>query len=111
MGAKEMLESERFAVAARLHVALRRITGRVTDTEWLAKNHEYANEIAKFARKSSHDFQNLELSALAEKLEDAMGLVVRGGEPKRSVFGASRDAKDEVTLPGKPSDRYVGGLR
>ena len=30
-----MLNSEKLAVAAHLHVLLRRKTGRVTDTEWM----------------------------------------------------------------------------
>ena len=46
-----MLPSERLAIAARLHVLLRRKTGRVTDTEWLAVNAEYAAEIVRFARE------------------------------------------------------------
>lgn len=37
-----MLHSEKLAIAAHLHVLLRRKTGRVTDTEWLAANAEYA---------------------------------------------------------------------
>jgi hypothetical protein len=35
--------SERLAIAAHLHVAMRRKLGRVTDTEWLAQNLEYAH--------------------------------------------------------------------
>ena len=37
-----MTEEDRIAAAARLHVALRRKTGRVTDTEWMSVNVEYA---------------------------------------------------------------------
>ncbi len=33
-----MLNSEKIAIAAHLHVLLRRKTGRVTDTEWMASN-------------------------------------------------------------------------
>ena len=33
-----MPESDRLAIAAHLHVLLRRKTGRVTDTEWMAAN-------------------------------------------------------------------------
>ena len=42
-----MEDSERVAVAAHLHVVLRRKTGRVTDTEWMACNLEYATEIIR----------------------------------------------------------------
>ena len=44
-----MPESELLAIAAHLHVLLRRSCGRVTDTEWLAANAEYAAEIIRFA--------------------------------------------------------------
>ncbi|MBK6367247.1 MAG: hypothetical protein IPF65_08305 [Polaromonas sp.] len=45
-----MLDSEKLGIAAHLHVLLRRKTGRVTDTEWMASNLEYATEIIRFAR-------------------------------------------------------------
>jgi hypothetical protein len=48
-----MPSSEKIAIAAHLHVLLRRKTGRVTDTEWMAGNHEYAAEIARFAREKA----------------------------------------------------------
>ena len=40
-----MLVSQKLAIAAHLHVLLRRKTGRVTDTEWMAENLDYAREI------------------------------------------------------------------
>ena len=50
-----MLNSEKLAIAAHLHVLLRRKAGRVTDTEWMAGNAEYAAEIVRFARaKAAH---------------------------------------------------------
>ena len=33
-----MSDSDKLAIAAHLHVLLRRKTGRVTDTEWMAAN-------------------------------------------------------------------------
>ena len=48
-----MPESDKLAIAAHLHVLLRRKTGRVTDTEWMAANAEYALEIVRFARLQS----------------------------------------------------------
>ena len=44
-----MPEADKLAIAAHLHVLLRRKTGRVTDTEWMAVNAEYALEIVRFA--------------------------------------------------------------
>ena len=56
-----MLESERVAIAARLHVALRRKVGRVTDTEWMAANAEYALEILSGPRNLRPEFTPLQL--------------------------------------------------
>lgn len=107
-----MLESERFALAALLHVVLRRTTGRVTDTEWLAKNSEYATEIVRFAKISGKDLGHQELLALAEKYEEAMGLATQGKEIRRSIFGAAREgSSDAVPVSMTSSGRYVGGLR
>ena len=46
-----MSDSDKLAIAAHLHVLLRRKTGRVTDTEWMAANADYAQEIVRFARQ------------------------------------------------------------
>ena len=58
-----MLDSEKFAIAARLHVMLRRKAGRVTDVEWMVKNEEYAQELLRFADEQG----DAELSELADK--------------------------------------------
>ena len=67
-----MLASEKLAIAAHLHVLLRRKTGRVTDTQWMADNVEYAVEIVRFARQSALDDGHTELLAWADKLEQAV---------------------------------------
>jgi hypothetical protein len=67
-----MLASEKLAIAAHLHVLLRRKTGRVTDTQWMADNAEYATEIVRFARQSAQDDGHVELVAWANKLEQAV---------------------------------------
>ncbi|MET0311533.1 MAG: hypothetical protein ABW051_05735 [Burkholderiaceae bacterium] len=68
-----MTPSEKLAIAAHLHVLLRRKTGRVTDTEWMALNHEYAAEIVRFARAKAIEDGHPDLSEWAGKLERAMG--------------------------------------
>ena len=120
-----MLANEKIAIAAHLHVLLRRKTGRVTDTEWMATNREYAMEIVRFARQSATEQGDGDLSALADKLADIMG--VSGTQPASAArlskaapdsgFGqplASRDFSDseparERRLRDAP--RYVAGLR
>ncbi|MDO9406116.1 MAG: hypothetical protein Q7T87_18970 [Polaromonas sp.] len=67
-----MPSNEKIAIAAHLHVLLRRKTGRVTDTEWMATNQEYAAEIARFAREKAAEDGHVDLSVWADKLEDIM---------------------------------------
>lgn len=66
-----MLVSEKLAMAAHLHVLLRRKTGRVTDTEWMASNTEYALEIVRFARAKAQEDGHPDLAEWADKLERA----------------------------------------
>lgn len=68
-----MPSSEKIAIAAHLHVLLRRKTGRVTDTEWMATNNEYASEITRFAREKAVEDGHADLAAWADKLEEIMG--------------------------------------
>jgi hypothetical protein len=76
-----MPSNEKLAIAAHLHVLLRRKTGRVTDTEWMASNVEYATEIARFARAKAVEDGHTDLAVWAEKLDEIMALV----EPKPQV--------------------------
>ncbi len=67
-----MLSSQKLAIAAHLHVLLRRKTGRVTDTEWMASNIEYAHEIVRFARAKALEDGHIDLTEWADKLERAV---------------------------------------
>ena len=64
-----MLVSQKLATAAHVHVLLRRKTGRVTDTEWMAANVEYALEIVRFARAKAAEDGHADLAEWADKLE------------------------------------------
>ncbi len=64
-----MSSNERMAVAAHLHVALRRKAGRVTDTDWMAVNDAYAREVVRVARAYAHEEGDAALAALAAKLK------------------------------------------
>ncbi len=99
-----MLESEKLAIAAHLHVLLRRKTGRVTDTEWMACNADYAREIVRFARQRAAEDQAPELAEWAEKLERATGTL--------GAQGASTALAQAPASPAPPEvPRYVGGIR
>ncbi len=125
-----MLPSEKLAIAARLHVLLRRKTGRVTDTEWLAVNAEYAAEMARFARLHAREPGAEELAEWADRLEQAVcrtpparrplldslkeAAAARPTPARDSGFGReSRFADSQPPAPGPEDDtvRYVGGLR
>jgi hypothetical protein len=69
-----MSAHENLAIAAHLHVLLRRKTGRVTDTEWMATNAAYAAEIVRFARAKALETNEPELATWADKLHGMMQL-------------------------------------
>jgi hypothetical protein len=97
-----MLLSQKLAIAAHLHVLLRRKTGRVTDTEWMATNLEYAAEVVRFARAKALD-GHADLAEWAGKLEEA----VLAPEPAAKV--PLVQARDEAAQAQTP--RYIGGIR
>lgn len=113
-----MLESEKLAIAAHLHVLLRRKTGRVTDTEWMVRNAEYATEVARFARQRAREDAAPELAQWADKLEAAMGLQ-RATTPAATApsTATSLAAPAPGHAPGAPPvaadapSRYLGRLR
>ncbi|MES2926885.1 MAG: hypothetical protein V4843_08710 [Pseudomonadota bacterium] len=74
-----MTSNDVFALAAHMHVLLRRKTGRVTDTEWLASNADYAREIVRFTREKATTDEHADLLALADKLEAAIPLIAAPG--------------------------------
>jgi hypothetical protein len=123
-GALTMSSSEKIAIAAHLHVLLRRKTGRVTDTEWMATNQEYAHEIAHIAREKASEEGNAELGIWADKLEEVMAssgpaaprpLIQRMSEAAKEhsarayLYGSSQ--ADAASLQIQNAPRYVKGLR
>ena len=107
-----MLSTEKIAIAAHLHVLLRRKTGRVTDTEWMACNEEYAAEIVRFARHSARTDGHTDLGEWAEKLEVAMIAPV----PTKSLAQRLLEAASSAAAAPPPealptSHRYVRGIR
>lgn len=101
-----MLQSEIVAIAAHIHVLLRRKCGRVIDTEWLAANDEYATHIAQLLRQQAIDNEAPELNDWAQKLEEGtrQRLQQRKPEPLLSRMQTER-ANDAQDI------RYVRGIR
>ena len=132
-----VMPNDRVAIAAHLHVLLRRRTGRVTDTEWMATNSEYAQAMIRFARQRAVEDKAPELEEWATRLERAWATPI---EQARATFmeAAVRTVSMRVNPaaeppspppPGSPGapppkppggpppppaaggSRYVGGLR
>jgi hypothetical protein len=97
---KSMSQNDAFAAAAHLHVLLRRKTGRVTDTEWMVSNPEYARAIVSYARERASEDGHDDLLPLAARLE--------------SLVIPVRKADAPVSAPAPLADlsaRYIGRLR
>jgi len=103
--------TDRLAIAAHLHVLLRRKTGRVTDTEWMAANADYALEIVRFARQRAQEDDVPELADWAGRLEQA----VHEAQPetRRPLLDVAAQAvRQRIAAPPPPeTPRYVGGIR
>lgn len=110
-----MANSERVAIAAHLHVALRRKAGRVTDTDWMAVNDEYAREIVRFARQKAREEGDQALEDLAERLAQHMqaASMQKPPPPPPLVERVTQNLRASAAEPIEPDDpgRYIGGLR
>ena len=96
-----MGSTEAVALAAHLHVLLRRKIGRVTDTEWMAQNAEYALEVLRIARSEN----DADLRLWADRFEAVM--FPHGAAQTTPRSGADKRASDKPPAP--PS--YLGRLR
>ena len=76
-------ESSRVAIAAHIHVLLRRKVGRVTDTEWMARNLNYATEIIRVCRAEDDP----DLASWADKLDAALDELRPRRSPHRRSCG------------------------
>ena len=94
--------SEAVALAAHLHVLMRRKIGRVTDTEWMAENADYAREVLRIARAES----DAELNQWADRFEAVMF-------PQGQAKSAASGTADKAAASGKTAgaQAYQGRLR
>jgi hypothetical protein len=104
-----MIASQRIAVAAHMHVLLRRKTGRVTDTEWMAENLDYALEIVRFARARAAEDHVPELQEWADKLERA-ALEPRPDAKAPLVASAVKALRDRSAPAAPPANTQPGEL-
>ncbi|HQC85581.1 MAG TPA: hypothetical protein PLN82_06900 [Rhodoferax sp.] len=114
-----MLPSEKLAIAAHLHVLLRRKTGRVTDTEWMASNADYAAEIVRFAKASAQKDGHADLAEWAARLEGAMTATPPTAPLAKRLFSAAEPAQtgapaapgEAALAQGNAPSRYIRGIR
>ena len=108
-----MPHSDTLAIAAHLHVLLRRKTGRVTDTEWMAVNAEYAQEIVRFARQHSVEDNVPELAEWADRLDHVLHAAPSAPARRPFLDVAAQAVRQRVAPPPPPPEvpRYVGGIR
>lgn len=111
-----MLDSDKLAIAAHLHVAMRRKLGRVTDVEWMVRSDEYAREIIRLALAEP---DQPDLHHWARRMDEALFAVQtqrratagpaaqRPSPPVAAPAGAAQAAESAVPEP----KRYIGRLR
>lgn len=111
-----MPDSDTLAIAAHLHVLLRRKTGRVTDTEWMAVNADYAREIVRFARQHAVEDNAPELAEWADRLDHVLHAAPAPAARRPLLDVAAQAVRQRVAPPPPPAapvelPRYVGGIR
>ena len=84
-----MSSNELFGIAAHMHVLLRRKTGRVTDTEWMVVNAEYAREVVRYAREKAVTDGHADLLPMADKLEAAIARMAP--VPRKTLLEVAAD--------------------
>jgi hypothetical protein len=115
MSTEQVSASDLTALAAHLHVQLRRRTGRVTDVEWMVSNSEYAHTIISLAKASAITEGAPELGVWATRFEMAVMKFKRPRQPLMSalaIAGASRphsgpaqlERQSEHSLPSQFQD-------
>ena len=116
------LENLAFALMGRLHVALRRQTGRVTDIEYMRIDPAYCRYLLKMASLSTNE----DLQEIGVKLQEVFfggeGLFVRA-EPRPPLLARLTEPASPAPAPTAPApatgheaedavDRgYIGRLR
>jgi hypothetical protein len=102
-----MPDSELLALAAHLHVLLRRSCGRVTDTEWLAQNAEYAAEIIRYAREQASDRATPELLEWTSRFEAAWNAALAAPQQRSPLMQRA----GELMRQRAEERKYIGTLR
>ena len=103
-----MSSNELFGIAAHMHVLLRRKTGRVTDTEWMVVNAEYAREVVRYAREKAVTDGHADLLPMADKLEAAIARMAP--VPRKTLLEVAADTlrAGQVSRAAAPAGARTG---
>lgn len=100
------MDAQMLSIAAHLHVLLRRKTGRVTDTEWMATDYAYAKAMAQFAKEHGQSNDDPDLLKWADKLEQIITHLTPASPTPVFMSPVASPAVQD-----KQEQRYVGRLR
>lgn len=103
-----MTPQDLIATAAHLHVAMRRKMGRVTDTEWMASDFNYAQAMSTLAQRHADETQDGDLRKWADRLLE--GWLERLPRPAAEAPSPRTEPRGRSPSGGQ-SERYVVGLR
>ena len=99
------LENQAFSLMGRLHVALRRETGRITDVEYMRIDPSYCRHLIQVARQSGYT----DLHSIAERLEtiyfgeDGLFVMAPPKPPLLARLGTGMAAPAPATIPAQSS--------
>jgi len=108
--------SELLATAAHLHVQMRRLMGRVTDTEWIVASPDYARAMIKLAKDKAAEDNLPTLLQTAQRLESQLRPLAPPARTRAAPI-APAPAQDPSAEGGlsaaaqQLAQRYVGRLR
>lgn len=106
MSAERPSESDLTALAAHLHVQLRRRTGRVTDVEWMVMNGEYAQMVISLAKAAATTEGVPELAVWAGRFEMALAKYQRPRKPLMSALAVA-GAKQHDSHPSSMERQFL----
>ncbi len=104
--------SELLATAAHLHVQMRRLIGRVTDTEWIVASPDYARAMIKLAKEKAAEDNLPTLLQTAQRLELQLRPLAPPATTREAPTAPAQETESGLSAAAQQlAQRYVGRLR
>lgn len=104
--------SELLATAAHLHVQMRRLIGRVTDTEWIVASPDYARAMIKLAKEKAAEDNLPTLLQTAQRLELQLRPLAPPATTRAVPTAPAQESESGLSAAAQQlAQRYVGRLR